>query len=147
MSPMPDAKQTASHSDVFAEQAPLSLLPPPPRSPPHHLDSLWELCSSFFVVRLKFKYNNLYSTCFEISIILETGELGDMGKMISDKNEFVSCHTAAPSNMVAICGHLHLNVIRLKNPVSCTSHISSAQQPHVTNGYQFGQHRKFQCMC
>lgn len=108
MSPMPGAKQIDSHSDVFPEQAPLSLLSSPQ---PCHLDSLWELCSSFFVVRIKFKYNNLYSICFEISIILETGELGDMGKMISDKAEFVSCHTAAPSNMVAICGHLHLSVI------------------------------------
>lgn len=101
MSPVPGTNQVDSHSDVFPEQAPLSLLPFPQSC---HLDSLWEHCSFFFVVKIKFKYNNLYSICLKISIILETRELGDMGDTISDKTEFVSCHTAAPSNMVAICG-------------------------------------------
>ena len=52
---------------------------------PCHLDSLWE-CSNFsFVVRTKFKYNNLYCTCFKLSNILEAGVVGEMGRMISDK--------------------------------------------------------------
>ena len=42
--------------------------------------------------------------------------------------------------MVAICGYLSVNVIRQKFQLfSCTSRISRAQQPHVSNGYPCGQ--------
>lgn len=84
MSPMPAANQVDSCPDIFPEQAPPSLMSSPP-PPVRHLDSLWEGCSFFFVVRIKFKYNNLYSICFKISIILEAGVVGEMGRMISDK--------------------------------------------------------------
>lgn len=103
MSPMPGTNHTDSRSDMFPEQALQPLTPAP-----CHLDSLWEGSSLFFVVRIKFKYNNLYSICFKISIILEAGVVGEMGKMISDKTEFVSCHTAALDNMVAICSYFNL---------------------------------------
>lgn len=77
-----------------------------------HLDALWELLGFSFVVRSKFKYNDLYSTCFQISNIFETGEVGVIGKVISDKTGFLSCYRVLLSNMLAICDYLNVNLVK-----------------------------------
>ena len=75
---MPGANPVDSRSDVFPERLPILCVEP-------HLDSLWERGNFCFVVKIRFKYNNLYSTCFKLSDILEAGVVGEMGRMISDK--------------------------------------------------------------
>lgn len=78
MSPTPGANPVDSRSDVFPERLPILCVEP-------HLDSLWERGNFSFVVKIRFKSNNLYSTCFKLSDILEAGVVGEMGRMISDK--------------------------------------------------------------